>query len=121
MAENTVTIVGNVTDDPELRYTSSGSAVSNFTVAVNARKKKNDEWVDELQGFFRCTCWRDMAENAAESVQKGMRVIVTGRLHQSTWENNDGQKRSAIEVQVDDFGPSLKWATAEVTKSERGK
>ncbi len=120
MPDNTVTLVGNVTDDPELRFTPSGRPVANFTVAVNRRFKNNDgQWEDRLDGFFRCSCWADMAENTAESLTKGTRVLVTGRLNQRSWEDNDGNKRSAFEVQVDEIGPSLKWATATVQKSQR--
>lgn len=120
MADNTVTLVGNVTDDPELRFTPSGRPVANFTVAVNRRFKNNDgQWEDRLDGFFRCSCWGDMAENTAESLTKGTRVLVTGRLNQRSWEDNAGNKRSAFEVQVDEIGPSLKWSTAQVQKSNR--
>lgn len=114
---NSVTIVGNVTEDPELRFTPSGVAVANFTVAVNSRVKKGDQWEDRNDGFFRCICWREMADNVAESVSKGTRVIVTGRLQEQKWEDNDGGKRSRIEIQVDEVGPSLKWATATVEKA----
>ncbi len=118
-AENTVTIVGNITDDPELRFTPSGAAVANFTVAVNKRYRNNDgNWEDKLDGFFRCSCWRDMAENVAESVQKGARVIVVGRLQQRSWDTEDG-KRSTIEIQVDEIGPSLRWSVAKPTKSNK--
>jgi single-strand DNA-binding protein len=120
MADNTVTLVGNVTDDPELRFTPSGAAVANFTVAVNRRYKNADgQWEDKLDGFFRCNCWRDMAEHVAESLTKGTRIVVTGRLQQRSWEDQDGGKRSAFEIQVDEVGPSLRWATATVQKSER--
>jgi single-strand DNA-binding protein len=120
MADNTVTLVGNITDDPELRFTPSGRPVANFTVAVNRRYKNNDgQWEDKLDGFFRCNVWADQAENAAESLQKGTRVVVTGRLQQRSWEDNDGNKRSAFEVQVDEVGPSLRWSTAQVQKSQR--
>ena len=120
MADNTVTLVGNVTDDPELRFTPSGAAVANFTVAVNRRFKNNDgQWEDRLDGFFRCNCWRDMAEHVAESLTKGTRVLVTGRLQQRSWEDQEGGKRSAFEIQVDEVGPSLRWATATVQKTER--
>ncbi len=118
-SDNTVTLVGNITDDPELRFTPSGAAVANFTVAVNRRFKNGDRWEDRLDGFFRCSCWRDMAENAAESLQKGTRVVVVGRLNQRSWEDQEGNKRSAVEVQVDEVAPSLKWATASVQKSQR--
>ena len=120
MADNSVTIVGNVTDDPELRFTPNGAAVANFTVAVNRRfKGQSGQWEDKLDGFFRCNCWREMAENVAESLHKGTRVVVTGRLQQRSWEDNDGNKRREIEIQVDEVGPSLRWATASVTKSNR--
>jgi single-strand DNA-binding protein len=120
MADNTVTLVGNVTDDPELRFTPTGRPVANFTVAVNKRFKDNDgQWQDRLDGFFRCNCWADMAENVAESLTKGTRIVVTGRLQQRQWEDNDGNKRSAFEIQVDEVGPSLRWATATVQKSQR--
>ena len=120
MADNSVTLVGNITDDPELRFTPSGRPVANFTVAVNRRwKDQSGEWQDKLDGFFRCNVWADQAENAAESLQKGTRVLVTGRLQQRQWEDNDGNKRSAFEIQVDEVGPSLRWATASVAKSQR--
>lgn len=119
-ADNTVTLVGNVTDDPELRFTPSGAAVANFTVAVNRRFRNQDgTWEDKLDGFFRCSCWRDMAENVAESLTKGTRVVVVGRLQQRSWDAEDGSKRSTIEVQVDEVGPSLRWATAKAEKSQR--
>lgn len=119
-SENTVTIVGNVTDDPELRFTPTGLPVANFTVAVNSRRKKDDGWEDVLEGFFRCSCWRAMAENVAESIVKGSRVIVIGKLQQRSWEDKEsGNKRSAVEIQVDEVGPSLRWATAMPQKSQR--
>lgn len=119
-SDNTVTLVGNITDDPELRFTPSGAAVANFTVAVNRRfKNQAGDWEDRLDGFFKCNCWRDMAENAAESLKKGTRVVVVGRLQQRSWDDAEGNKRSAFEVQVDEVGPSLRWATASVQKSQR--
>jgi single-strand DNA-binding protein len=119
-SENQVTLVGNITDDPELRYTPSGAAVANFTIAVNRRQRMQDgNWEDKLEGFFRCNCWRDMAENVTESLRKGARVMVVGRLNQRSWETNEGQKRYEIEVQVGEVGPSLRWATASVQKSQR--
>jgi single-strand DNA-binding protein len=119
-SDNTVTLVGNITDDPELRFTPGGAAVANFTVAVNRRYRNPEgQWEDKLDGFFRCNCWRDMAENVAESFQKGTRVVVVGRLQQRSWEDAEGNKRSAFEVQVDEVGPSLRWASAQVTKSSR--
>ncbi|MGH2750538.1 MAG: single-stranded DNA-binding protein [Actinomycetota bacterium] len=120
--DNVVTLVGNVTDEPELRFTPGGSAVANFTVAVNRRFRNQDgSWDDKLDGFFRCSCWRDMAENVSESLHKGSRVILTGRLQQRSWDDNDGNKRSTIELQVDEIGPSLRWATAQITKVRRDK
>jgi single-strand DNA-binding protein len=117
---NVITLVGNITDDPELRFTPGGAAVANFTVAVNQRRPNQDGgWDDKLDGFFRCNCWREMAENVAESLQKGSRVVVVGRLQQRSWEDQEGNKRSVVEVQVDEVGPSLRWATATVTKSNR--
>ena len=118
-SDNTVTLVGNITDDPELRFTPSGAAVANFTVAVNRRVRNGDRWEDKLDGFFRCSCWREMAENAAESLQKGARVVVVGRLQQRSWEDQEGNRRSQIEVQVDEVAPSLRWATAQIQKSQR--
>jgi single-strand DNA-binding protein len=118
-ADNTITLVGNITDDPELRFTPSGAAVANFTVAVNRRFQKDGQWEDRLDGFFRCNCWRDMAENVAESLHKGSRVVVVGRLQQRSWDDPEGNKRSTIEIQVDEVGPSLRWATASVQKSRR--
>lgn len=119
-SDNCITLVGNITDDPELRFTPSGSAVANFTIAVNRRfKNQSGAWEDKLDGFFKCNCWRDMAENVAESLQKGMRVMVVGRLQQRSWDDQEGNKRSAFEIQVDEVGPSLRWATAQVQKSQR--
>ena len=119
MADNQVTLVGNITNDPELRFTPSGSAVANFTVAVNRRIRQGDQWEDKLDGFFNCSCWRDQAENVAESLRKGNRVVVVGRLSQRSYEDRDGNKRSAVEVQVDEVAPSLRWATAQIQKSSR--
>ena len=107
---NSVTIVGNLTGDPELRYTPSGAAVANFTVAVNKRYKGDTgEWEDKLEGFFRCNVWREQAEHVAQ-LHKGTRVIVTGRLVQRSWETQEGQKRYEVEIQVDEVGPSLRWS-----------
>ncbi|MEC9057511.1 MAG: single-stranded DNA-binding protein [Actinomycetota bacterium] len=112
--DNTVTVVGNVTRDPELRFTPNGAAVTNFGLAWN-RKGQNDE---EVVSFFDITCWRSLAENVAESITKGARVIVHGRLDQRSWENQEGERRSKVEIVADDVAPSLKWATAEVTRNE---
>ena len=117
---NVITLVGNITDDPELRFTPGGAAVANFTVAVNRRQPgQNGGWEDKLDGFFRCNCWREMAENVAESLQKGTRVVVVGRLQQRSWEDQEGNRRTAVEVQVDEVAPSLRWATARIQKSTR--
>ena len=117
---NVVTLVGNITDDAELRFTPGGAAVANFTVAVNRRQPgQNGGWEDKLDGFFKCTCWREMAENVAESLQKGTRVVVVGRLQQRSWEDQEGNRRTAVDIQVDEVGPSLRWATAKVEKSSR--
>ena len=119
-SDNTVTLVGNITDDPELRFTPSGAAVANFTVAVNRRQRsQSGEWEDRLDGFFRCSCWREMAEHVAESLQKGTRVVVVGRLQQRSWEDQEGNRRTQIDIQVDEVGPSLRWATATVQRSQR--
>ncbi len=119
MSNNSVTLVGNLVDDPELRFTPSGVAMAKIRFAVSRRyQDRNNEWQEETS-FFGGTCWRDMAENVAESLQKGMRVIVTGRLEQRTWETQEGDKRSIIEVRIDDIGPSVRWATASVTRTPR--
>ena len=117
---NTVNIVGNATRDPELRFTPSGQAVANFGVAVNRRwqNRQTQEW-EEQTSFFDIKCWAQMAENVSESVQRGTRVIVTGRLEQRSWETDNGEKRSKVEVVADEIAPSLRWATAQVTKIER--
>ena len=119
MATNSVTLIGNLVEDPELRFTASGVAMAKIRFAVNRRYQRNGEWQEETS-FFGGTLWRDAAENAAESLQKGMRVIVTGRLEQRSWETQEGEKRSVVEVAVDEIGPSLRWATAQVTKTPRG-
>jgi single-strand DNA-binding protein len=117
---NTVTIVGNITRDPELRFTNTGQAVASFGLAVNRRwqNRQSGEW-EEDTSFFDVTCWAQLAENVAESCQKGSRVLVTGRLDQRSWESDAGERRSKVEVIADEVGPSLRWATAQVTKNER--
>lgn len=119
MTANHVTLIGNLVDDPELRFTPSGVAMAKVRFAVNRRyQDRNGEWQEDTS-FFGGTLWRDAAENAAESLQKGMRVIVTGRLEQRQWETQEGEKRSMVEVAIDEIGPSLRWATASVTRSPR--
>jgi single-strand DNA-binding protein len=122
MPDNTVTLVGNVTRDPELRYTPSGQAVASFGLAVNRRwqNRQTQDWEEQVS-FFDITCWAQMAENVGESVQKGTRVLVSGRLQQRSWETDNGEKRSKVEVVADEIAPSLRWATAEVTKNERSE
>ena len=122
MNEPTLTVVGNLVADPELRFTPNGAAVANFTVASTPRSfdKQANEWKDGETLFMRCSVWREAAENAAESLTRGARVIVTGRLVSRSWETKEGEKRTVMEMQVDEVGPSLRYATAKVTKAERG-
>jgi len=117
----TVTVVGNLTDDPELRFTPSGAAVANFTVASTPRflDKNTNEWKDGDALFLRCSIWRQAAEYVAESLQRGTRVIVQGRLRQRSYETKEGEKRTVVELEVDEIGPSLRYATAKVTKAQR--
>ncbi len=119
--ETIITIVGNLTDDPELRFTPSGAAVANFTVASTPRNfdKQTNEWTDGEAMFLRCSIWRQAAENVAESLQRGMRVVVQGRLKARTYETREGEKRTVFEVEVDDVGPALKSATAKVNRVQR--
>jgi single-strand DNA-binding protein len=120
MADNTVTLVGNVTRDPELRFTSTGQATATFGVAVNRRwqNRQTGDW-EEAVSFFNVVCWREMAENATESLSRGSRVIVTGRLEQRSYQTQEGEKKSVVEVVADEIGPSLRWATAKVVKNDR--
>lgn len=118
---NTVTMIGNLTDDPELRYTPQGAAVANFRIAVNHRfKDQAGNWQDGETSYFRINCWRQLAENIAESLTRGSRVIVTGRLKMRSWETQEGEKRSVVEIEADEVGPSLRFATAKVEKVARG-
>ena len=119
MADNTVTIVGNLVDDPDLRFNPSGVARANLRVAVNRRwfDRNINDYQEEVS-FFSAVCWRDLAENVADSLSKGTRVIINGRLQQRTWETEQGEKRNVVEITIDEIGPSLKWATAAVTRSE---
>lgn len=117
---NNVTLVGNLVDDPELRFTPSGVAMAKLRIAVNRRwrDRQSGEWQEDTS-FFNATCWREQAESVSESLQKGARVIITGRLDQRTWETDQGERRSVVEVQIDEIGPSLRWATASVNKTPR--
>lgn len=119
--ETTITVIGNLTGDPELRFTPSGAAVANFTVASTPRTfdRQSNEWKDGDTLFLRCSIWREAAESVAESLTKGTRVIVTGRLVQRSYETREGEKRTVYELQVDEVGPSLRYATAKVTRTQR--
>jgi single-strand DNA-binding protein len=123
MAGDTViTVVGNLTADPELRFTPSGAAVASFTIASTPRQfdRTTNEWKDGEALFLRCSIWRQAAENVAESLQRGMRVVAQGRLKQRSFETREGEKRTVIELDVDEVGPSLKYATAKVNRTQRG-
>ena len=117
---NTVELIGNITRDPELRFTPSGAAVANFGLAVNRRwrNQQTNEWEEQVS-FFDIVCWRELAENVAESLTKGSRIMVSGRLDQRSWETDNGEKRSKVEVVADEVGPSLRWATAQVERTPR--
>jgi single-strand DNA-binding protein len=120
--DTNITVVGNLTADPELRFTPSGAAVANFTVASTPRiyDRQSGEWKDGEALFLRCNIWREAAENVAESLTRGSRVVVTGRLKQRSFETREGEKRTVVEVEVDEIGPSLRYATAKVNKASRG-
>lgn len=119
--ETTITVIGNLTNDPELRFTPSGSAVANFTIASTPRTfdRQANEWKDGETLFLRAAVWREAAENVAESLTKGMRVIVEGRLKSRSYETKEGEKRTVIELEVDEIGPSLKYANAKVNRTQR--
>ena len=118
--DNSVTLVGNVVSDPILRFVSSGQPTTTFGLAVNRRwqNRQTQEW-EEATSFFDVVAWRDLAENCAESLAKGNRIIVTGRVEQRSWETPEGDKRNKLEIAADEIGPSLRWATAQVTKTEK--
>ena len=120
MADNTVTVIGNVTRDPELRFTPSGQAIATFGLAVNRRwqNRQTQEWEEQVS-FFDVTCWAQLGQNVADTLVKGSRAIVTGRLEQRSWETDQGDKRSKVEIIADEVGPSLRWATADITRNER--
>ncbi|MPR00364.1 single-stranded DNA-binding protein [Modestobacter sp. I12A-02628] len=120
--ETIITVIGNLTADPELRFTPSGAAVANFTIASTPRTfdRQSSEWKDGEALFLRCNVWRQAAENVAESLTRGSRVIVSGRLKQRSFETKEGEKRTVVELEVDEVGPSLRYATAKVTKANRG-
>jgi len=115
--DNTVTLIGNLTDDPELRFTPNGAAVANFRLAVTPRIRQGDQWTDGETSFFRINCWRALAENVTESLSKGTRAIVIGRLRMRSWETPEGDKRTVVEVEADEVAPSLKFATATIQRT----
>ena len=119
--ETVITVVGNLVDDPELRFTPSGAAVANFRIASTPRTfdRQTNEWKDGDALFLSCSVWRQAAENVAESLQRGMRVVVQGRLKPRQYETREGEKRTVFEIEVDEVGPSLKYATAKVTRDQR--
>jgi single-strand DNA-binding protein len=120
MADTFVSITGNLTDDPELRFTGSGTTVANFRVAVTSRVPDgNGGWQEGETSFYRITAWRSLAENVADSLSKGARVVVLGKLKTNTWETPEGEKRSAVEIQADEVAASLRFATAKLTKAGR--
>ena len=120
MPDTTTIICGNLTDAPELRFTPNGAAVANFRVAVTARVRDGNERKDGETSFFRVTAWRQLAENATESLSKGDRVIVVGRLKARSWETPEGERRSVVEIDAEEIGPSLKWATAKPERATSG-
>jgi single-strand DNA-binding protein len=120
MADNTVTLVGNLTRDPELRFTTGGRAVAQFGLAVNRRYQQNGEWQDQTS-YFNVVAWGTLGENVAASITKGMRVVVSGRLEQREYQTREGDKRTAIEINADEVGPSLRWATASIERTPRGE
>lgn len=122
MNDTQITLVGNLTGDPELRFTPNGAAVANFTIASTPRKfdRQANEWKDGESLFMRCSAWKELAENVAESLQRGTAVIAQGRLRSRSYETKEGEKRTVVEMEVDEVGPSLRYATAKVNKTQRG-
>jgi single-strand DNA-binding protein len=121
MADTHVTLTGNLTDDPDLRFTANGHAVANFRLAVTARVKDGEGWRDGDTSFFRVNVWRQLAEHVAESLSKGDRAVVIGRLRSRSWETPEGDKRSVVEVEADEVAPSLRWATAKPQRASNGE
>ena len=118
MSTNSVTLIGNLTRDPELRFTTGGRGVASFGLAVNRRWQQNGEWQEQVS-FFNVICWGDLGENVATTLNKGSRAIVTGRLEQRNYETSEGEKRNVFEIVADEVGPSLRWATAQIERTER--
>ena len=123
MNDTQITLVGNLTGDPELRFTPNGAAVANFTIASTPRKfdRQANEWKDGESLFMRCSAWKELAENVAESLQRGTAVIAQGRLRSRSYETKEGEKRTVVELEVDSIGPDLRRATAKVTKAQRSQ
>jgi single-strand DNA-binding protein len=121
MPDTHVTIAGNLTADPELTFTANGAAVANFRVAVTARVRDGNTWRDGDTSFYRITAWRDLATNLTDSLSKGDRVVVVGQLRQRSWETDQGEQRSVVEVTAEEVGPSLRWATAKPQRASRAK
>jgi single-strand DNA-binding protein len=121
MADTHVTITGNLTDDPELKFTPNGVPVANFRIAVTARVRDGETWRDGDTSFFRINCWRDLASHTADSLSKGDRAVVIGRLKSRSWETPEGDKRSVVEVEADEVAPSLRWAIAKPERTTNGK
>jgi single-strand DNA-binding protein len=121
MADTHVTITGNLTDDPELKYTPNGHAVANFRIAVTARVRDGEGWRDGDTSFFRINCWRDLASHTADSLSKGDRAVVIGRLKSRSWETPEGERRSVVEIEADEVAPSLRWAIAKPERATNGK
>lgn len=117
--DNSVTIIGTATRDPELRYTPSGATVATLGIARNTRRRDGDEWVDGDPQFYDVKCWGSLAENVAETVTQGQRVVVFGELEYRSWETDEGDKRSKVEIKAEAIGPDLRWASAHVTKNEK--
>jgi single-strand DNA-binding protein len=120
MADTHVTITGNLTDDPELKYTPNGAAVTNFRIAVTARVRDGETWRDGDTSFFRINCWRQLAEHVADSLSKGDRAVIIGRLKSRSWETPEGERRSVVEVEADEVAPSLRWAIAKPERASNG-
>lgn len=117
----TVTLIGNCTREPELKFLPSGAVLCELGIAVNTRRKDGDRWVDGDPEFYDVTCWRELAENVATSVTKGMRLVIIGKLNFRSWETDNGEKRSKVSITADEVSPSLRWATAEVSRVERSQ
>jgi single-strand DNA-binding protein len=121
MADTFVQLVGNLTDDPEVRFTPTGTQVGSFRLAVTPRVREGDQWKNGETSYFTITCWRDLAAHTAESLSKGDRTLVIGRLKTRTWETPEGERRSVVEVEADEIGPSLRWATAKPERAAKAK